>query len=123
MCAVLKFRVATWIVLGAMVFAAASPLLAALRFHGSPEVLNQICTFSGIKAASDEPAVPSRHAPVKLKHCIFCPGGAWHFPAAGPLSADAPAGPAIAAAAARAEFPPIDLAALQPLNPRAPPRA
>jgi len=119
----LKSRFATWIALGAVLFAAASPLLAALRFHGSTEVLTQICTFSGIKAASDDPAVPLRHAAGKLKHCVFCLGGAWYFPAAGPLSADAPAGPAVTTAAARAEFPPVDLAALQPLSPRAPPRA
>ena len=121
--AALKSRVATWIALGAVLFAAASPLLAALRFHGSPEVLAQICTFSGIKAASPEPAVPSPDTPVRLKHCVFCLVGAWDFPAADASSAGAPAGPAIATAAARAEFPSIDFAALQPLSPRAPPRA
>ena len=121
--AALTSRFAAWLALGAVLFAAASPLLATLRFHGSQDVLAQICTFSGIKATADEPAEPSPNGPAKLRHCVFCLGSAWHFSAAGPLNSGAPAGPAVATAAARAEFPPHDFATLQPLSPRAPPRA
>jgi hypothetical protein len=106
-----------------MLFAASSPLLAALRFQGVPEVLAQICTLGGIKPPSERPAVPSHENAAQLKHCVFCLGGAWQPPAADALAIIAPAAPDALKTPERDDIPALDLSALQPLSPRAPPRA
>jgi hypothetical protein len=115
-------RLAGWIALGAILYAAASPLLAALRFQGAPEVLAQICSLGGVKQApAQEPSAPSHEDTRSLKHCVFCLNGAWQPPADEALADVSPAAPAARAGTRLDEVPPPDLSALQPLNPRAPP--
>jgi len=56
----------------ALLFAALSPTLAALRAQSQPALLGEICTAMGfVKVAADGsgiPAAPAQHAP----HCAWC---------------------------------------------------
>lgn len=118
-----RSRAVAWIVLAAMLYAAASPLFAALRFQGSPEILAQICTLSGPKVPSPAPSGPSHGGHLSLEHCVFCLGGAWQPPAAQGLTVVPAVDSGTARAPTRGGSLALDFPALQPVNPRAPPRA
>jgi hypothetical protein len=106
-----------------MLFAASSPLLAALRFQGMPDVLAQICTGAGVKSSSERPAAPSRENTPPLKHCVFCLGGAWQPPAADAPGIIPPVAPGVVLTPGRDDVLALDSPSLQPFGPRAPPRS
>jgi len=116
-----KMRVA-WIALVAVLYAASSPLLAALRFQGQPDVLAAICTLDGIRPVSGQPALPAQRGAQRQLHCVFCVSGAWQPALDVPLTVPAPASAAILIFVPRESVQPRFSATLQPLNPRAPPR-
>ncbi len=111
-----------WIALLAVLYTAASPALAALRFQAQPNVLTGICTLDGIKAAPLQPADPVNNTAPHERHCIFCISGAWQVPVEGSPSVVAPASINSVIAELRDDIRPHHSAALQPVSPRAPPR-
>ena len=116
-------RIAAWLTLGAMLYAAASPLLAAWRFQSAPEILAQICTHGGLKSAGNPPYAPTPNHRLPSQQCVFCLGGAWQPPA--PAGLDVIVAPAATEAPAfvRSSLLPPEFHALRPHGPRAPPRS
>jgi hypothetical protein len=104
-----------------MLFAAASPLIAALLLDGKPEIPTQICSVHGLTALPAQPAAPTRgdRAP---QHCVFCMSGAWQPPVSGAFAFVFPYVRDSAWPHAGVRVQRADLRALQPLSPRAPPR-
>jgi hypothetical protein len=118
-------RLTAWAALIAVVFVvllpatlnAAGKSSTAIALHG----LSVICTVDG--ANTLPPAPDQQRAATLHKPCLFCTSGA-------PIFADANAprvvamieGIPVVVGAAPAEMLPPDVAATQPLNPRAPPR-
>jgi hypothetical protein len=111
-----------WIVLIAIVYSAATPLLSALRDGEQTRYFGMLCTLAGIKAAPGQPAVPSGSGGSRQQHCIFCISGAWQPPLEVSLAVPVPEATAGAAPHAVADVVLSTAASLQPLSPRAPPR-
>ncbi len=111
-----------WIALVAVLYAAATPVLAALGSQAQPGILAEICTMAGIKPAADQPAVPAENWAQHQQHCVFCISGAWQPPvnASPVVPAPAASGTLVLAGSQRILLHASPL--LQPLGPRAPPR-
>jgi len=114
-----------WIALIAVLYSAATPVLAALRDGGRDGYFGALCTFAGIKPAPgqpSDPSAPSGGETARQQHCIFCVSGAWQPPLDVSLTLPAPEATGMAAprAGERATF--STAATLQPLSPRAPPQ-
>lgn len=111
-----------WIALLAVLYTAATPVLAALRFEGQPDVLARICTMEGVKTAP-QPAAPSGQSSAHEQLCVFCIGGAWQPPVQSAASHAAPGDYGSIAALRGEDARPNLFAVLQPVSPRAPPAA
>jgi len=114
-----------WVALIAVLYSAATPVLAALRDGGRDGYFGALCTFAGIKPApgqSSIPSVPPGGETARQQHCIFCVSGAWQPSLDVSLTLPAPDATGMAAPRAGEDAPPSAAATLQPLGPRAPPR-
>lgn len=115
-------RIISWIALAALLFGAAFPALAVVRQALDPVAYATICRVD--TGATDE-ALPvgSFSSGLKSAHCALCTGSA----AAPATAAVAPvvvaAVPELRVLLPRSPLVADDPAALQPLNPRAPPRS
>ena len=111
-----------WIALVAVLYAAASPVLAALSFQAHAGFTAAICTLDGAKPVSEQPAAPAGNNSGHQQYCVFCVSGAWQPPVDVSLTIPAPAASDAARYLARDAVLPYTSAAFRALSPRAPPR-
>jgi len=69
---------AAWIALLAVLYAAATPLLAALRDQPRPDYFGALCTMGGVKDAPGQPGAPAGGGTLHQPQCVFCISGSWH---------------------------------------------
>lgn len=116
-------RFVAWITLLAVVLAAMSPVAVAARYLSDPVAFAEICR-AGSVAAGTGTSEPAGQAARHDAPCAWCMVAAWQTPVERALTVVA--APAVACDLrlyVRSERLLHDLAALHPLNPRAPPRA
>lgn len=118
-------RAVAWFALIAVLYSAATPVLAALRDGGRDGYFGALCTLAGIKPApgqSSDPSIPSGGETARQQHCIFCVSGAWQPPLDISLTLPTPDATGMAAPRTAGSVPLSTAATLQPLSPRAPPQ-
>lgn len=108
----------------AFLFAVTFPALAAFHRALDPLAFVVICgSDAGAAQDSAGPAVPgSLKGKLKSAHCLMCLGTATLPPAPTLVSMVVAAVPELVLPVDQGQLPTRDPAALQPLNPRAPPR-
>ena len=119
-----KQRIIASLALVAFLFAFAAPAMAVVRYAIDPVAFAKVCSpVESIQAAANG-ETPAPGGKVSTQHCLTCVGSAttpFLFPEVSGASL-VPRSPVIIVVSADA--PPVvsGMAALQPLNPRAPPR-
>lgn len=113
---------AAWIALFAVLYAAATPLFAALRAQPQSDFFGALCTLGGVKEAPNQPAVPSENGASHQQHCVLCVSGAWQPPLEASPGIPAPEASGTAVLQGRERVAPDFSALLRSLSPRAPPR-
>jgi len=107
----------------AFLFAIAFPALAVVRQTVDPLAYAKICRIDA-GVAGDAAGIPgSLQAKLKNAHCVMCVGTASPPPAISLLPVVVARVPELLLPVDRRPLVVSDLSALQPLNPRAPPRA
>lgn len=115
-------RIISGIALAAFLFGIAVPALAVARQAIDPASFATICRVDAGADAGD-PALPgSAQTKLKSAHCLMCLGTASPPPAPGVASLVVSIVPELILPVDRSPSVASDPAALQPLNPRAPPR-
>ena len=118
-----KQRIIASLALVAFLFAFAAPAMAVVRYAIDPVAFAKVCSpVESIQAAANG-ETPASGGKVSSQHCLTCVGSATNaflFPEVSGAS-PVPRNPVIVVSA---DAPPVvsGMAALQPLNPRAPPR-
>ncbi|MBX9812816.1 MAG: DUF2946 family protein [Burkholderiales bacterium] len=116
-------RFAAWIALFAVLFAAVSPAVAAVRYLSDPIAFAEICRAGNAGAAADaqETPVPQPGA-ARQAHCIFCISGSWQASAVSVFVFDIPRVSELVLPVEGDAPRPYDSTAFSPSSPRAPPR-
>jgi len=118
-----KQRIIASLALVAFLFAFTAPAMAVVRYAIDPVAFAKVCSpVESIQAAANG-ETPAPGGKVSGQHCLTCVGSAttpFLFPEVSGAS-PVPRNPVIVVSA---DTPPVvsGMAALQPLNPRAPPR-
>ena len=118
-----KQRFVASFALVALLFAFAVPAMAVVRYAIDPVAFAKVCSpVESIQAAANG-ETPSPGGKVSSQHCLTCVGSAT-TPFLFPKISGALAVPRNPVIVVSADAPPVvsGMAALQPLNPRAPPR-
>ena len=110
-------------VLVAVLYAAATPLFAAMHAQqAQSNFLGALCTLGGVTNAPAQPADPTEGGAVHQQHCVFCVSGAWQPALEASPGIPAPEAAVMAVPPGRDSVHTDFSASLQPLSPRAPPR-